>query len=237
MGYIYMFTSPSGKSYIGLTCENNINDRWEGHLKSSSHCTLLKRAMKKYGWDNIKKKILIEFKHEINDKLLPEYEKRFIKAYNTLAPNGYNCTDGGEGGKRYCEETRQNISKGMKKYYEINKNKFSGSISKTRSNKWYARKKENGKTIQLGTWKTKEEAEYAMKIYIDTGKIIKNERKDTGNIRQYTKNGKFFASKSIKNKTVYLGGWDTHEEAQQAIDHFISTGIKLHLKNDSILIQ
>ena len=87
-----MFTSPSNKRYIGLTVRDNVEDRWNDHLKKSSNCTLLKRAIKKYGFENFKKEVLLK----INDEFLPEYEQKFIQVYNTMAPHGYNCTSGGE---------------------------------------------------------------------------------------------------------------------------------------------
>ena len=210
-----MITSPSKKSYIGLTCETNIDDRWEGHLKSSSHCTLLKRAINKYGWDNLKKKILIEFKYEINDKLLPEYEKRFIKVYNTLAPNGYNCTDGGEGGKKLCEETKQNIGKGVRQYF--NSIEIAGTIRFIR-NKYVARCGKDGKRNYIGTYTSEELARKAInqwresKTILQEGRIIKN----IGFIKAL-KNGSFTAYKNSKK----IGSFKTREEAQKYIDEYI----------------
>ena len=38
------------------------------------------------------------------------YEQQMIKAWDTLAPNGLNCTTGGEAGKRLSMETKIKIS-------------------------------------------------------------------------------------------------------------------------------
>ena len=46
------------------------------------------------------------------------YEQQMIKAWDTVAPNGLNCTTGGEAGKILSMQTRQNISKALKEYYE-----------------------------------------------------------------------------------------------------------------------
>jgi len=48
MGCVYKITSPSGKVYIGQTVKT-LHERIKGHKKSSTNCTLLKRAIDKYG--------------------------------------------------------------------------------------------------------------------------------------------------------------------------------------------
>ena len=53
---IYKITSPSGKNYIGQT-KQAFNERWKGHCKKSSNCLLLKRAIQKYGRENMKTEI------------------------------------------------------------------------------------------------------------------------------------------------------------------------------------
>ena len=67
MGYIYCITSPSLKQYIGQTKEN-VEERFKGHQKKSSNCTLLKRAAKKYGWEHMVVEILVECPDEELDK-------------------------------------------------------------------------------------------------------------------------------------------------------------------------
>ena len=110
MGYIYCITSPSLKKYIGQT-KNSVEQRFKNHQKKSSNCTLLKRAAKKYGWEHMVVEILVECPNEDLDK----NEIECIKRYRTLAPEGYNCTAGGETKKEYCEETRKKTSDSMKK--------------------------------------------------------------------------------------------------------------------------
>lgn len=41
-------------------------------------------------------------------------EIKTIQVYNTFAPNGYNSTTGGEGGKEISEETRKRMSQSNK---------------------------------------------------------------------------------------------------------------------------
>ena len=110
MGYIYCITSPSLKKYIGQT-KNSVEQRFKNHQSKSSNCTLLKRAAKKYGWGHMVVEILVECPNEDLDK----NEIECIKRYRTLAPEGYNCTTGGESKKEYCEETRKKQSETIKR--------------------------------------------------------------------------------------------------------------------------
>ena len=122
---IYKITAPNGKSYIGQNLPGvhaklkakpgrvslslklyGLKDRMKQHCKNSSNCTLLKRSIKKYGWENMKVEVLLQCAQE----QLNYYEQQMIKAWDTLAPNGLNCTTGGEAGKRLSMETRQKIS-------------------------------------------------------------------------------------------------------------------------------
>ena len=103
MGFIYKFTSPSHKSYIGQTTRD-INKRIKEHFKCEGHCILLENAIKKYG-DNMEFEILLE----VNNEHLNFYETRFIRQFNTMEPFGYNIRSGGLNGKHSivsCERMR-----------------------------------------------------------------------------------------------------------------------------------
>lgn len=91
MGLIYKFTFPNGKVYIGQT-KKRAWKRWHLHRVRANKCWYLARAIKKYGWDNIKKEVLVE----LPDALLDEYEVKFIALYGCVKPNGYNLTKGGD---------------------------------------------------------------------------------------------------------------------------------------------
>jgi group I intron endonuclease len=104
MGYIYILTSPSGKSYIGQTVRT-IEERFKEHQKESSHCVAIYNAVQKYGWENIEKDWYICPDEDLNfdeDLLVHELE--------TLAPGGYNLKEGG-GNARLSDVTRQKIGK------------------------------------------------------------------------------------------------------------------------------
>ena len=101
MGIIYMFTSPSNKSYIGQTIQS-LEARRSQHVHSKG-CRLLHHAIVKYGINNFKCEVLTE----CPDDELNENEAFFIRKYNTLTPNGYNLTTGGDSNYSVGIETRQ----------------------------------------------------------------------------------------------------------------------------------
>ena len=98
---IYKHTSPSGKSYIGLT--KNLHKRRYTHTTKNSGCKAFYAAIQKYGWDNFIHEILLDNLTlvEANDA-----EERLIMEHNTLAPNGYNLKTGGNHGI-LCESSRE----------------------------------------------------------------------------------------------------------------------------------
>lgn len=113
---IYKITSPAGKVYIGQTI--NFESRMTKH-KSVSECpnakgysTILCNAIRKYGWANMKREIICVCSGDV----VSQNEQYLIKVYNSLVPNGYNMTVGGEVlagqlnpyfGKQHSEATKK----------------------------------------------------------------------------------------------------------------------------------
>lgn len=92
-GFIYCYTSPSGKKYIGQTVQT-INNRAKGMRgKGYRNCSVFYNAIKKYGLENFTLEIL----EEAHIDLLNEKEKEWIAFLDTRIPNGYNISEGGEG--------------------------------------------------------------------------------------------------------------------------------------------
>ncbi len=89
-GFIYKYTSPSGKSYIGQTIRS-LKERAKKNGKGYINSSLFYNAIQKYGFENMTWEILGEYPvNELNEK-----EITFIKQYNSLSPNGYNLLKGG----------------------------------------------------------------------------------------------------------------------------------------------
>jgi len=96
MAYIYRIINKiSKKCYIGETKCKDVTRRWNQHkqtIEINKGCPALRDAVKKYGIDNFEFSVLIicfddeRFKHEIE----------YIKKYNSVVPNGYNLTNGGQ---------------------------------------------------------------------------------------------------------------------------------------------
>jgi group I intron endonuclease len=124
MGYIYRIQNiVSGKSYIGETKKDDVETRWKGHIQAISRgegCPALRDAIKKYGLDKFKFTVLIICFDE--DRFT--YEREYIKKYNSVVPNGYNITSGGEGGgfvgRKHTAETIEKIKKSAREFHENN---------------------------------------------------------------------------------------------------------------------
>ena len=121
---VYRVTNKiNGKQYIGYTTKT-LEERKKLHLskaKSPSnkhYFYLFKQAIRKYGIDNFDWEVLE------NCSSIEECCNReiyYISEYNTISPNGYNLTEGGNGGIQ-SEETKLKISKSLKTYWDNNKN-------------------------------------------------------------------------------------------------------------------
>ena len=92
-GYIYKYTSPSGKSYIGQT-KRTLAERAGARGKGYRDCPIFHQAILKYGFENFEVSILAEVKIE----QLDEMEQKYIHLFNTVKPNGYNDNEGGQCG-------------------------------------------------------------------------------------------------------------------------------------------
>lgn len=90
-GYIYKYTSPSGKSYIGQTIRS-LKDRAGHGGKRYKESHEFYKAIKKYGFKNFEVEILAEVLQE----QLNQMEIKYIQLFNTLIPNGYNISAGGQ---------------------------------------------------------------------------------------------------------------------------------------------
>lgn len=137
---IYLITClKNNKKYIGQCSQyigkNNrkygYKKRYQQHKSKGSKCILLRNAIQKYGKNNFKIECLLQCGPEISDY----YEKKFIKVYDTLYPNGYNLETGGNKLKKLSKETRSKMSKvkmGHKPYFNMTEDirlKISNNLS------------------------------------------------------------------------------------------------------------
>lgn len=172
---VYMHTSPSGKRYIGITSMKP-TERWRnggGYV----HNDYFYKAIKKYGWDNIKHEIL--FTNLTKDEA-EQKEIELISFYNSDNRDcGYNIDHGGHCPGRMAEETKVKIGKAHKGKHLSDETK--AKISKAHK----------GKKLSPGhVEKIRENSRIAFnnglcKIMADINSI---------KITQYTKDGKFVAN-------------------------------------------
>lgn len=117
---IYSITNlTNDKIYIGQSV--NILARWKNHLTELyggyHHNDHLQKSFDKYGEDNFDFKIIKACK----PRYLDRFEKLYIRIFDTLnQEKGYNKIAGGNENKKYSSESKENISKGLKKYYKEN---------------------------------------------------------------------------------------------------------------------
>lgn len=89
---VYRHTSPSGKSYIGIT-QQQPEQRWQGGL-GYRHNEYFFRAILKYGWENFTHEILCS---GLNREAACWLESALIEAGGCNDKRyGYNITSGGE---------------------------------------------------------------------------------------------------------------------------------------------
>ena len=113
-GYIYRYTHrDSGKAYIGQTWD--IKRRRQRHESlSQEDCRRFYNALKRHGVEAFDFDIICT----ANDQaILDALEICYINALNTLHPNGYNLTTGGNGGSP-SDEARLNMSKNNARYWQ-----------------------------------------------------------------------------------------------------------------------
>lgn len=102
-----MLKAPSGKSYIGQT-KHTARKRFSQHLGAAANknnYTAIARAIRKYGPQNF----IIQQLLVVDNSELDYYEEKFIDAFRTLAPYGYNLTSGGHRSQNISEELREKL--------------------------------------------------------------------------------------------------------------------------------
>lgn len=107
---IYKITNLiNGRVYIGQTV-TSLARRWSQHSTSKKNSPMY-NAFRKYGAENFAIETICT---ALSPEHLNELEQYFIKEYNSLIPNGYNLTSGGDSAFTRSEHTKKLQSKAMK---------------------------------------------------------------------------------------------------------------------------
>ena len=92
MGYLYSLDFSNGKSYIGITSKT-VEHRYDNHRRAAvfnNSQLLVHKAWRKHGAPIVKIMAIA------NTDYLLDLEIKAIKHFDTLSPNGYNLSYGGE---------------------------------------------------------------------------------------------------------------------------------------------
>lgn len=102
--FVYKLESiHTDKAYIGVTANpaRRLKEHRKNARKNSGYA--LHAAMRKYGVDTFKMTVLYSSKEK--DHIF-EIEPQFIREHNTLSPNGYNISKGGDAGPSGPEHSK-----------------------------------------------------------------------------------------------------------------------------------
>ena len=103
---VYKFTFPNGKLYFGITSCIKVEHRWG---RGKNYNGLVRNAINKYGWDNVKKDVLYS---GLSQAEAEQIEMKLISEHNTTnTDSGYNISVGGKSCRGYhpSEETREKL--------------------------------------------------------------------------------------------------------------------------------
>lgn len=104
---VYKHTFPNDKFYIGITSKVRIEERWGDNGKYYKG-QFVYRAIKKYGWDNIKHEILFE---DLSKPQAYQKEIELIAFYKSNDKRfGYNIESGGNARKPMTDAKKKMLS-------------------------------------------------------------------------------------------------------------------------------
>ena len=206
---IYKHTSPSGKVYIGMTCQEPPEKRWHNGngYKNNQY---FNRAIQKYGWENFEHEIIFV---DLSKEDAANKEKELIAYYqsnNRLY--GYNISSGGEGGAegiQISDSERRRRSEHAKTYIG-SKNPNYDNHKLAGENNPFFNKEHSEETKQLlsnlakDRWKNEEYRQYMIDINKENNVGIGNPRAKA--TLQYDLDGNFIKS------------WGCAKEAAIALD-------------------
>jgi hypothetical protein len=245
----YIYCKETNKGYVGQSVHADHKIRYVKHWEKSSKKTILRNAMKKYGYDAFTTQSLCIVPHSALNNM-EAYWAEQLETYIWDTPGGYNmvmCGIGGTFGLKHTDETKLKMSmnKTYKWSYETrekqaayraaNKEKIQLNMEKmaekqrgvNKSNEW----KENMSKVQLKRYENEEERKKAsdMATKRATSEYRTNMSKSKAGISNRTpKSGEVLISQRDNKwrvrKTLYMPGktFTTLEEAIIYRDSFLT---------------
>lgn len=169
MGIIYKITNKiNNKIYIGKT-SRDLNTRWKEHLREAKNINNIKlyNAIRKYGEENFICEIVED---NIPSNILNNKESYYITLYNSKN-NGYNETNGGDGGRTFSKLTEEDVQNIIK--ILLDKNNY---ISLSQIAKQFNISKSVVININLGTTWKQDNIKYPIRNFNATGITISREK-------------------------------------------------------------
>ena len=217
--FVYKHTFPNNKVYIGIT-QQEPEKRWKNGLGYDAHQKIMKRAIQKYGWNNIRHEILYKnlSKNEACNK-----EIELIALYDsTNKQKGYNVSKGGEGtiGVKQTEESKlkNRIAHLGRKASLETKQKISNSNLGKHSKK---RNDEQKRKISEATRKAMQNPELKIKL----SELAKKRKNNTKKVICLETNKKYETIREAEKDTK-ISAWSI---GQNCLGKIKSAG-KLHWK-------
>lgn len=141
--FVYeLYCRPSGKSYIGVA--KDVESRFKTHSRSQS---AIGSAVRKYGPESFDKKVLFEGEPET----CYAEEARLVRERETIAPQGYNLTEGGKGVRGHAPEVLTRMSAAVKASHSRPETK--AKLSKSARHQWSdSETKERARATNVTTW-------------------------------------------------------------------------------------
>lgn len=110
----------NGIIYIGQT-QKNLDIRFKEHCKKTNGCTYLRNAIQKHEKNNFSISLLGIYPSRLD---ADDAEQYFIDFYNSLAPNGYNLTSGGNSRKEFSIIAKEKLSLARKGQHNSPRTEF-----------------------------------------------------------------------------------------------------------------
>lgn len=185
---VYEHESPSGKVYVGITHYEDPNIRWQNG-KGYCKCPFFYPAIIKYGWNNIKHRIIAT---NLSRKDAGDLERSLIKKYKSLYLS-YNSANGGDGPQgKMSDVARKHMSESNRSNDPAIRAKISQTLKENHLEPW-----NKGKT---GVYS--EETRYKMGASM-RGKVGWSRGKKLGPLSEEHKRK---VSESLKGKNTWSKG-------------------------------
>lgn len=211
--FVYrIYCHENAKSYVGIT--KNVERRWRSHKKCAlrGEGRALGAAIRKYGIDKFSLSVVAKTSSLSKLSIL---ERKYIRKFNSLSPNGYNQTTGGDHniGAEVCNRTKVKISQAITEFWKKYPEKLTSQARKRAERAWSNKKSRRKLLKALEKARSSFTEISRMKIRSSTLKMMKDpktKRRMMRGWREYSK--KYKGTKVLSDRTKR--GWITRRRRE-----------------------